>query len=237
MCHLFIFDFCLLIFSRKILAIECTHQCISVAVSLPDGAVERTLHEWRRTAESIVPLLDSVLAESGAGREAIDAVAVSSGPGSFTALRIGMATAKGIAFGVGCPLVPVSTIEALAFSALGRMRSGLLMPVVPARKGEYYYALYAPAGDGVREESPVTYAPVAVLKDVLAERKEPCMLVARDTAPLQAVAEEAGAGMLKADFFTAASLFPFAEKTLASGASPSLESVTPDYQQKFRPGG
>ncbi|WP_167374986.1 tRNA (adenosine(37)-N6)-threonylcarbamoyltransferase complex dimerization subunit type 1 TsaB [Prosthecochloris sp. GSB1] len=224
-------------FFRKILAIECTHQCISVAVSLPDGVVVRTLHEWRRTAESIVPLVDSVLAESGLVREAIDAVAVSSGPGSFTALRIGMATAKGIAFGTGCPLVPVSTIEALAFSALGQVRDGLLIPVVPARKGEFYYALYSPDGDAVREMSPVTYVPVTVLKDVFMGMKEPRVFVARDTGPLEALAEEIGADLLQADFFTAASLLPFAEKKLSSGKPPSLESVTPDYQQKFRSGG
>ena len=223
--------------AKSILAIECTHQCISVAVSRPEGVVERTVREWRRTAETIVPLIERVLAEAKIGREDVRALAVSSGPGSFTALRIGMATAKGIAYGLECPLVTVPTVEALAHSAVGHTEAACLVPVVPARKGEFYYAVYRRDAEGLRQDAPVSYATVGRLKEALGSCGERCALVARETAPLEEVCVARGVDAVRADFFTAASLISLAEKRLETGGIPPLESVTPEYQQKFRPEG
>ena len=231
------FDFFLLTFSHKILAIECTHQCISVAVGLQDGVVEETLREWQRTAESIVPLADRVLLSSETVLEDIDFLAVSSGPGSFTALRIGMATAKGIAYGTGIPLVAVSTMEALAMSAREHVDASCLVPVIPARKGEFYYAVYFRKNEELEEGEKTVYAPVDSLREFLESRRERCAVVARDITPLEEVCRAVGADAVRADFFTAASLIPLAEKKFAAGKLPSLETVTPDYQQKFRPKG
>ncbi len=206
-------------------------------MSRPDSVVERTIREWRRTAETIVPLIDRVLAEAKAEREDVRALAVSSGPGSFTALRIGMATAKGIAYGLGCPLVTVPTVEALAHSAIGHTDTACLVPVVPARKGEFYYAVYRRDAEGLRPDAPVSYAPLERLKEALDSCGGRGALVARDTAPLEEICAVAGFDALRADFFTAASLIPLAEKRLEAGDITPLESVTPEYQQKFRPEG
>ena len=235
------FDFFLLTssstFSHKILAIECTHQCISAAFGGPEGAVEETVREWQRTAESIVPLVQRVLASAGATVSDIDLLALSSGPGSFTALRIGMATAKGLAYGTGVPLVTVSTIEALAESARHHVGASLLVPVIPARKGEFYYAVYTLKDGGLEEIEKTSYVPVEKLEKVLDSQDCRCAVVARDIVPLEEVCRSAGVDTVRADFFTAASLIPLAEKKYGAGEVHPLETVTPDYLQKFRPKG
>ncbi len=206
-----------------------------MAVGGPGGVVEETLWEWQRTAESIVPLVDKVLVSAETAVSDIDLLALSSGPGSFTALRIGMATAKGIAYGTGIPLVTVSTMEALAVSAREHVDTPCLVPVIPARKGEFYYALYVAKNEKLEVVERTTYAPVDRLKKFLRSQREPCTLVGREIVSLEEVCRTAGAGAVKADFFTASALIPLAAKKYTAGEVPPLEIVTPDYLQKFRP--
>ena len=93
-----------------------------------------------RTTEILVAIDDACRA-AGIGPRELDAVAVGAGPGSFTGLRIGMATAKGIAFAAGLPLWAVSSLAALAWGTHGRV-----MAVLDARRGEVFAGLYR---DGV----------------------------------------------------------------------------------------
>ena len=208
-----------------------------MAVGSPDGVVEETLWEWQRTAESIVPLVDRVLASADTAMENIDLLALSSGPGSFTALRIGMATAKGFAYGAGIPLVTVSTMEALVESARNHVDTHCLVPVIPARKGEFYYAAYSTKGNELEEVEKIAYASIDRLEEFFEPWRGRCAVVARDIAPLEGLCMAAGVEAVKADFFTAASLIPLAEKKFAEGDIPPMETVVPDYQQKFRPKG
>ena len=124
----------------NILAIECTHAALSVAVMHASVAAEVKSTDWKKAAESLVPLIEEVMAESALDLKLLDCIAISSGPGSFTALRIGMAVAKGVACGLGIPLVPVPTMPAMAASL--QAEAGSVMAVIPSRKGEYYYAAY-----------------------------------------------------------------------------------------------
>ena len=98
----------------NILAIECTHEALSVAVVKGGIVTEAVSADWKRAAESLVPLVEQVMTESRLNRRELEYIAISSGPGSFTALRIGMSVAKGIAYGLGIPLVPVPTMPALS---------------------------------------------------------------------------------------------------------------------------
>ena len=126
----------------NILAIECTHAALSVAVMNAGIVAEVRSTDWKKAAESLVPLIEEVMAESALDLKQLDCIAISSGPGSFTALRIGMAVAKGVAYGLGIPLVPVPTMPAMAASL--PLESGSIMAVIPSRKGEYYFASYFP---------------------------------------------------------------------------------------------
>ena len=95
-------------------------------------------------AGSLLPLIDQVLAQAGQTPGGIDLIAVGQGPGSFTGIRIGIATARGLAASLSCPLRGVSTLDVLAF---GLPPCDLpVMPLIDARKGEVFCAVYAPGG-------------------------------------------------------------------------------------------
>jgi tRNA threonylcarbamoyladenosine biosynthesis protein TsaB len=133
----------------NVLGIDSSTAVISVAL-LRDGvlASERSQAiEHDRTG--LLSLVDAVVAEAGLAPSDLDAVAVGAGPGSFTGLRIGMATAKGIAFAVGRPLWAVSSLAALAHAALGADDAEPIAAVLDARRGEVYAGVYRRAGAGV----------------------------------------------------------------------------------------
>lgn len=98
---------------------------------------ERAADPGHATAEVLIPALDALLADTRLSLAAIGGFAVSIGPGSFTGLRIGVATVKGLAFGTGRPAVAVSTLAALAGHAEG---PGPVAAVLDARRGEVYAA-------------------------------------------------------------------------------------------------
>jgi tRNA threonylcarbamoyladenosine biosynthesis protein TsaB len=125
-----------------VLGIDSSTKFASVAV-LRDGL---TLAEARgddsaRGADLLV-LIDSVCAGAAIEPNQIDAVAVGAGPGSFTGLRIGMATAKGIAFAASCPLWAVSSLAALAYEELHAEPDQTVVAVLDARKSEVYAGAY-----------------------------------------------------------------------------------------------
>lgn len=91
-------------------------------------------------SQTLMPLIDSTLRGAGVELEELDAIAVSHGPGSFTGVRIGIATVKGLAFANGIPCVGVSTLAAIAHGAA--CADGVLCPVMDARREQVYNALF-----------------------------------------------------------------------------------------------
>lgn len=123
--------------------------------------VEKSPVLLRTHSQQLVPLLDEALAEAGWRRQDLGAVAVGEGPGSFTGVRIGLSSAKAIAFALDVPLVTVSTLEAIALSTLLPPAApvpqvgDLVCPLLDARRGEIYTALYRVLGPAeLREERP-----------------------------------------------------------------------------------
>jgi len=124
-----------------ILGIDTTTLACSVALLKNDALLaEATLNIRKTHSERLMPLLDKLLAESGIEREEIDAIAVASGPGSFTGLRIGLATARALAQGLSIPAVAVCTLEALAEAIA--VPGVLICPLLDARRSQVYTALY-----------------------------------------------------------------------------------------------
>ncbi len=125
----------------RILAIEASTKAMSVAL-LHDEELrgEVFFNGLRKTSEKIIDAIESLLVENGEEIGMMDAFAVSTGPGSFTGLRVGMGTAKGFALSTGKPLIGVPTLEALAHNIF--MSSPLLCTMIDARKGEVYCALF-----------------------------------------------------------------------------------------------
>ena len=103
----------------------------------------------RSHSERLLPNVEALLAAAGMKISEVAAVAVSTGPGSFTGLRIGLAAAKGLAFSLGIPLYGIPTLELLA--ANGAHGSGTVCPLLDARRGEVFSALFRfDGGEAVR---------------------------------------------------------------------------------------
>ena len=96
-------------------------------------------------SKTLLPMLDEITARVGISKNEIAAVAISAGPGSFTGLRIGSATAKGIAMALDIPVVEVPTLEVRAFSLWGT--DSVVCPIMDARRDQVYNALFRFEGD------------------------------------------------------------------------------------------
>ena len=124
-----------------ILAIETATPCCSVALS--EGGIvlsETFLPKELQASQTLLDAVTELLESSGVTPKALSCLAVSAGPGSFTGLRVGMASAKGFCFGWGLPIVLVPTLEALAHRFPDETR--ILCPVMDARKKEVYSAVF-----------------------------------------------------------------------------------------------
>jgi tRNA threonylcarbamoyladenosine biosynthesis protein TsaB len=126
----------------KILSIEtATDVCSAAVIAGGEVAGRRTITRPRMHAERLVPIIGECLDEAGLPASALDAVAVSAGPGSYTGLRIGVSTAKGIVFATGARLIAVPTLEALAVHHLTTSGDRVAC-VMPSRRGECYAAVF-----------------------------------------------------------------------------------------------
>ncbi len=131
-----------------ILQIETATTCCSVALA-KDGKILRVkeVNERNAHAEVITKFIEEVILTEGLNYTQIDAVAVSCGPGSYTGLRIGISTAKGLCFALNKPLIAIDTLTAMCYGAK-RMegfkgdQNLLLCPMIDARRMEVYTALF-----------------------------------------------------------------------------------------------
>jgi len=124
-----------------ILAIETATLVSSVALATADTLLaEITLQTKKTHSELLMPHIDKILAMAQVSKADIEAVAVSIGPGSFTGLRIGLATAKTLAYALNVPLIGVPTLAALAYGCL--VPGAILAPMLDAQKGNVYQALF-----------------------------------------------------------------------------------------------
>lgn len=122
----------------NLLALETATDCCSVALQVGDEVIEDHRLAPRQHAALILPMIDGLLAQAGIDRRALDAIAFGRGPGAFTGLRIAAGVAQGLALGLDRPVVPVSTLAALA-QAHAADRA---MVALDARLGEVYYGYY-----------------------------------------------------------------------------------------------
>ena len=140
-------DWAVTVDASVLLAVESATVRASVAVVDKDSRVlaEASSEGARHHSETLLPLIDSVLSEARLSLEDLAGIAVSTGPGAFTSLRIGVATVKGLCFGEGPPVVAVPTLAALALTgheAIGDLPGRCLIPTLDARREEVYAAGY-----------------------------------------------------------------------------------------------
>ena len=130
-----------------ILQIETATTMCSVALSAGGELLAlKELNERNVHAKEITLFIDEVMARAGFAYNALDAIAVSKGPGSYTGLRIGVSTAKGLCFALDIPLIAVNTLEAMAFGFMSHHPemngNALLCPMIDARRMEVYTAMF-----------------------------------------------------------------------------------------------
>lgn len=130
-----------------ILCIETSTQVCSAAVTIGGVPIaERVCREGANHAQMLPVFVEELLAEVKAKGLRIEAVALSEGPGSYTGLRIGTSTAKGICYGLDVPLIPVQTLQVLCVAAASVQpvegTNGYLCPMIDARRMEVYTAVY-----------------------------------------------------------------------------------------------
>lgn len=165
----------------KILSVDTTGSAASAALSEDDSLLcEYTLNHKKTHSRMILPMIDKLLSDTETDISQIDLFAVSSGPGSFTGLRIGVATMKGFAYALKKPLIAVNTLEVLA-EALP-YADAVVVPVIDARNKNVYAAAYNTCG-GVLE---TVFEPMACAIDELlalcAEQEEKSFLFTGDGA-------------------------------------------------------
>ena len=133
----------------NILAIDTSTDACSAALSLAGEVRERFQLAPRAHTQLILPMVESLLAEAGLALTQLDAIAFGCGPGSFTGVRIAAGVTQGIAFGADLPVVPVSTLAALAQGACDELDAAHVLAALDARMHEVYWGAYLRGDDGI----------------------------------------------------------------------------------------
>lgn len=149
----------------KILALDSSGLVASVAIAEDDVLIAEYTVNYKKThSQTLLPMLNEIVQMTEMDLSTIDAIAVAGGPGSFTGLRIGSATAKGLGLALGKPLVSVPTVDALAYNLYGS--DAYICPIMDARKNQVYTGIYRFGG----EEFSVIQEQVPLAVEELAEK-------------------------------------------------------------------
>ena len=155
----------------RILGIESSSLVASAAVVENEVTLAEYTVNYKKThSQTLLPMIDEMLRLLDMEPSAVDAIAVSGGPGSFTGLRIGSATAKGLGLALKKPLIHVPTLDAMAYGLFGA--SGLICPMMDARRQQVYTGIYRfeERFEIVMEQSALAVADLAERLNALGER-------------------------------------------------------------------
>lgn len=153
----------------RILAIDSSGLVATVAVVEEENEISKTIAEYtinykKTHSQTLLPMLDEIVKMTDMNLDTIDAIAVAGGPGSFTGLRIGSATAKGLGLALKKPLIHIPTVDGLAYNLCYTDR--IICPIMDARRNQVYTGIYQMDGDKLQ----VLEAQMAVGIDELAKK-------------------------------------------------------------------
>ncbi len=213
----------------RLLLIETATEVCSVAVSHGEEVVGLREHaEGMEHARLITRLVEQVLEEAGWALPMLDAVALSKGPGSYTALRIGASAAKGICYALDKPLIAVSTLQALAYAswqASGRI-DACFIPMIDARRMDVYLAVYGPEAQLLEPPRPQRLQ--AHTFDALLEKGKPLVFAGNGAAKYRPLVAHPLVRFLELRS-SAAHLAPLACQRYEAQQFESLAHFTPEY--------
>ena len=217
----------------KILLLETSGTILSVALT-DNGTVvaDRVCREPRMQAALTAPLVKEVLDAAGLRAQDLDAVCVSKGPGSYTGLRVGVSTAKGLCFGAGGTLLAVCTLDILASPSVIPDPIGDLTAIVPmidARRMEVYTAVYSPAGERLTEIEAKVIGPDSFADELAAG---PVLFIGDGALKCKDVLTSPNAVFREA-FPLASAMAPLAEKAYNEKQFEDLAYFEPFYLKDF----
>jgi tRNA threonylcarbamoyladenosine biosynthesis protein TsaB len=148
----------------RILALDSSGLVATVAILEDEQTIaEYTINYKKTHSQTLLPMLDEIVKMTGFDLSTIDAIAVAGGPGSFTGLRIGSATAKGLGLALDKPLVHIPTVDGMAYNLYGN--KGLVCPMMDARRNQVYTGIYR-----FEEEFEIVENQMAISLDELIEK-------------------------------------------------------------------
>lgn len=216
----------------KILGIESSSMVASVALFTDELiTAEYTVNYKKTHSQTLLPMIDTVASMVELDLSELDAIAVSGGPGSFTGLRIGAATAKGLGLALDKPLIHVPTVDALAYNMYGC--EGLVCPMMDARRGQVYAGIYR-MKDGMETLKQQYAADLGELLDELGRMGEPVVFLG-DGVPvsLDAIRQSCRVNWRLApphmNRQRAASVAALGAEYYRAGRTESAAEHTPDY--------
>ncbi|MCK4325357.1 tRNA (adenosine(37)-N6)-threonylcarbamoyltransferase complex dimerization subunit type 1 TsaB [bacterium] len=213
-----------------VLSMDTSTRTGSVAVVEKSGLIaEYNLNIAETHTSRLMPMIDQVLRDARFTIKEMDAIAVGLGPGSFTGLRIGIATAKGLAMALNKPIVGIPTLDALAHNLSSA--PGLICPILDAKRGEIYTALYRYRGYILKK---LTENLVLPMRDLLPKINEPVTFLGDAIDIYQDLIEEelgkkASFAPISLRLPRAANVAVLAFKKLKAGKEGPLHRIKPLY--------
>lgn len=173
----------------KVLAIDSSGLVASVAVVEDDNLLAEYTVNYKKThSQTLLPMLNEISSMINLNLSAVDAIAVAGGPGSFTGLRIGSATAKGLGLALDKPLVHIPTVEGLAYNLYGTDR--LICPIMDARRSQVYTGIYEFREDKFRRIEDQMAVPVTEIIQKLNALGRPVIFLGDGVPVYRSVIEE-----------------------------------------------
>ncbi|MFO7294866.1 MAG: tRNA (adenosine(37)-N6)-threonylcarbamoyltransferase complex dimerization subunit type 1 TsaB [Caldicoprobacter sp.] len=173
----------------RVLAVETSSAVISVAIVDEQRLLaEYILNQERNHSQKLVPAVEQVLEDASLALKDIDVFGVAYGPGSFTGLRIGVATVKGLAQALNKPVVGIPTLDGLAFNLAGA--GGLICPIMDARRAQVYTSVYRWSGDRLERMEDYMAVSIEKLMEVLNGWNEPVYFCGDGIFAYRSVIEE-----------------------------------------------
>ncbi len=219
----------------KILAIDTSSTVAAVAVS-EDGVLlgEYTVNHGLTHSQRLLPMVEELLGSLSMKISEIDLFACSTGPGSFTGLRIGIATVKGFAFAENKPCVSVSGLEAMAYNHL--YTDYIICPLMDARAGQVYNALYKRTRGGIKTLTPPRAVEMDRVIEELSAMKDKVLFLGDGVAPNLEKIKKLGArsvcGAFNNNMQRAASIALAAEIKAKNGEILTCDRLEAEYLRK-----
>ncbi len=220
----------------KLLVLDSSGLVASVALIEDDRLIaEYTTGNKLTHSQTLLPMLNEVIKRTSFEMEDIDAIAVAKGPGSFTGLRIGAATAKGLGLALNKPIVPVPTVDGLAYQLFGT--SKIICPMMDARRKQVYTGFYRFEGGEMKVLKEQCAQSVEDTLDQLRKYNESVIFLG-DGVPvyhdeiMEKMGESAIFAPAHANRQRAAAVGALAQVYFAQGIYESADEFVPDYLRK-----